>query len=222
MEKDRIIEKLFHGKDAWQVMRVISDITNGYDKLRYIENGITVFGSARLTPETKYYKKIEALTKKLSDKGYDIITGGGPGIMEAANSGAYKNNEKTKSVGIGIELPFESGNNEFIDYNYNLSLRYFFIRKLMLINFSKAYIAAQGGFGTLEELFEVITLIQTGKIDKRPVILYGKKFWGDMYKWLYDMCLKEFKTVSDKDFEYIYLVDTDEEVFEILENYKSE
>ena len=173
------------------------------------------FGSARIKEDNKYYKDTMKMSKIASKRGYDVITGGGPGLMEAANRGAYKVNDETKSVGIGIELPFEAGNNPYINFDYNLTFRYFYIRKVMLINFSEVYVGLPGGFGTLEEIFEVITLMQTNKLPKRKVVLYGKEFWKPLLKWVNDRLLED-GLISVKDLDLIEIIDEPKEIKKFL------
>jgi uncharacterized protein (TIGR00730 family) len=164
--------------NAWQALRVVGELVDGYDVLDGMEKAVTFFGSARINDENHpYYVGSREMGKIVADYGYNVITGGGPGLMEAANRGAKDSDNNVISCGIGIELPFEAGNNQYVDSNYNLIFRYFFIRKLMMMNFSDLYVGLPGGFGTIEEVFELITLMQTEKLPKKPVVLFGEKYW---------------------------------------------
>jgi uncharacterized protein (TIGR00730 family) len=164
--------------NAWQALRVVGELVDGYDVLDGMEKAVTFFGSARINDENHpYYVGSREMGKIVADYGYNVITGGGPGLMEAANRGAKDSDNNVISCGIGIELPFEAGNNQYVDSNYNLIFRYFFIRKLMMMNFSDLYVGLPGGFGTIEEVFEIITLMQTEKLPKKPVVLFGEKYW---------------------------------------------
>jgi len=210
------------GKNAWKALSIMGeyvdtkDILEDFKKLEYAK-AITVFGSARLKKDSKDYKLCEEFTKKLSIKGYSIITGGGPGIMEAANKGSYEGASlniypNIKSIGIGIELPFESGNNDFISHGYSMSLKYFFIRKTMLINYSDAFLVFKGGLGTLDELFEAWTLMQTGKIKKRPIYLVNSEYWSGLIDWIKTTMIEQSKTVSKKDLNLIHVIDNFDEI----------
>lgn len=211
----KIEKSTIQGGNAWQALRLMGEIVDGYDTMGNIKKGVTFFGSARIKEDNKYYKDTMKMSKIASKRGYDVITGGGPGLMEAANRGAYKVNDETKSVGIGIELPFEAGNNPYINFDYNLTFRYFYIRKVMLINFSEVYVGLPGGFGTLEEIFEVITLMQTNKLPKRKVVLYGKEFWKPLLKWVNDRLLED-GLISVKDLDLIEIIDEPKEIKKFL------
>ena len=208
------------GKNAWKALSIMGeyvdtkDILEGFKSLEY-SKAVTVFGSARLDPESEDYKLCEDFTRKLSHQGYSIITGGGPGIMEAANKGVYEAiniNPNIKSIGIGIELPFESGNNKYISHGYSMSLKYFFIRKTMLINYSDAFVVFKGGLGTLDELFEAWTLMQTGKIRKRPIYLVNSKYWSGLVDWIKETMIKDSKTVSPGDLDLLHVIDDFNEI----------
>jgi hypothetical protein len=205
------------GKNAWKALSIMGEYVDTKDILEDFKKledskAITVFGSARLKKDSKDYQLCEEFTNKLSQKGYSIITGGGPGIMEAANKGSYdfiKSSHHTdvKSIGIGIELPFESGNNKYISHGYSMSLKYFFIRKTMLINYSDAFVVFKGGLGTLDELFEAWTLMQTGKIKKRPIYLVNSQYWSGLIDWIKTTMIEQSKTVSEKDLNLIHVID---------------
>ncbi|MEM9929864.1 MAG: TIGR00730 family Rossman fold protein, partial [Bacteroidota bacterium] len=176
-----------------------------------------IFGSARTKPDHKYYKLATEIGKTLVREGYGVITGGGPGIMEAGNRGAHL--EKGASVGLNIELPFETGSNQFVDNDKNIDFRYFFVRKVMFVKYAQAFICCPGGFGTMDELFEVLTLIQTGKITKVPVILVGSDYWGGMVEWIRETMAEKEKTISPEDMDLIPVVDTADDVLEIIQDF---
>lgn len=203
--------------DSWAIFKVMSEFVDGFEKMSRIGPCISVFGSARTKPGEKYYEIAEKIAFKLTEHGYGVITGGGPGIMEAANKGAKRGGGA--SVGLNIDLPFEQKDNEFIDRDKNLQFDYFFVRKVMFVKYAQGFVAMPGGFGTLDELFEAITLIQTKKIAKFPIILVGKEFWSGCLDWVKEMMLKEFKTVHQEDMELFTVVDTAEEVIDIINNF---
>ena len=221
------MNKIFQSKDwteiksndSWAIFKIMGEFVNGYEKLNKIGPCVSVFGSARLKPESKYYKLAEDVARKITDNGYGVITGGGPGIMEAANKGAYEN--KGTSVGINISLPFEQESNIYIDHDKNINFDYFFVRKVMLVKYSQGFVVMPGGFGTLDELFEAITLIQTLKIDKFPIILVGKEYWGGLLDWIKTKLIEE-KMISPEDIDLFSVVETSEEVIEIINNFYSE
>lgn len=205
--------------DSWAIFKIMGEFVNGYEKLNKIGPCVSVFGSARLQPTSKYYQLAEEISKKITDNGYGVITGGGPGIMEAANKGAFEN--EGTSVGINISLPFEQESNKYIDHDKNINFDYFFVRKVMLVKYSQGFVVMPGGFGTLDELFEAITLIQTLKIDKFPIILVGKEFWGGMLDWIKSTLIEE-KMISPEDIDLFSVVETSEEVIKILNDFYSE
>lgn len=206
--------------NAWQAFRVVGELADGYDTLDGLTKSITFFGSARINDENhKYYKSAREMGKISLEAGYNVITGGGPGLMEAANRGAFDAKElnselKAKSIGIGIELPFEGGNNKYIDSKFNLIFRYFFIRKLMMMNFSDIFVGLPGGFGTIEEVFEVITLMQTDKIPKKPVVLFGVSYWTPLINSIENMI--EEGMASKKDLDLITLIDSTDQLNKFL------
>tara|TARA_E500000178_G_scaffold355659_1_gene429124 strand:+ start:370 stop:1065 length:696 start_codon:yes stop_codon:yes gene_type:complete len=208
-------------KDSWQLFKIMSEFVNGFEKLSIIGPCVTIFGSARMKNNNHYYKEATKIAKLLSENGYGIITGGGPGIMEASNLGAKKGN--SPSVGLMIDLPYEDTNNDFIDEDKKINFDYFFIRKVMFVKYSQAFIVLPGGMGTLDELFEAITLIQTRKIDKFPIILVGKTFWTGLIDWLKTTLLNE-KTISKIDLELIKIIDSPKEILSVInkfyENYQ--
>lgn len=203
--------------DSWQIFKILSEVVGGFEKLARIGPCVSIFGSARTLPSHPYYKMTEEIAGKLVNSGFGIITGGGPGIMEAANKGAF--NANGKSVGLNIALPFEQGSNKFIDPDKLFTFDYFFVRKVMFMKYSQGYIVMPGGFGTLDELFEAMTLIQTQKMVHFPIVLVVKDYWKDMTAWLKNTLLKE-KNISPEDLDIIKLVDnTDEAVAVINEFY---
>ncbi|MCH1444008.1 MAG: TIGR00730 family Rossman fold protein, partial [Flavobacteriaceae bacterium] len=168
--------------DSWSIFKIMGEFVEGYEKLGAIGPCISIFGSARTKPDNKYYKLTEEIAAEIVGRGYGVITGGGPGIMEAANKGA--NRGKGDSVGLCIDLPFEKSNNEYIDQDKKLTFDYFFVRKVMFVKYAQGFIVMPGGFGTLDEIFEALTLIQTSKSEKFPIILVGSEFWEGMIDWI--------------------------------------
>jgi uncharacterized protein (TIGR00730 family) len=192
----------FTRTDPWRVMRIMSEFIEGFDTLSSVEKGVTVFGSARVGPDDPQYAQAEEVARLLAEAGFAIITGAGPGIMEAANIGARQ--ARGRSIGCNIELPFEQGANPYVDTLVNF--RYFFVRKTMFIKYSVAFIIFPGGFGTLDELFEALTLIQTGKIYQFPVVLFGRHYWAGLVRWLQTRVLGERK-ISPGDMDLMLLTD---------------
>lgn len=205
--------------DSWALFKIMGEFVKGYEKLNKIGPCVSVFGSARLTPDNQYYQLAEEIGKKITDNGYGVITGGGPGIMEAANKGAYENDGC--SVGINITLPFEQESNSYIDHDKNINFDYFFVRKVMLVKYSQGFVVMPGGFGTLDELFEAITLIQTLKIDSFPIILVGSSFWEGLLDWIKSRLMEE-KMISPEDIDLFHVVDSAEEVMKILNDFYAE
>ncbi|WP_276878498.1 TIGR00730 family Rossman fold protein [Lawsonella clevelandensis] len=192
--------------DPWRVMRIQSEFVDGFGALAEMPPAVSVFGSARTTEESKWYQAAHAVSGELSKAGYAVITGGGPGEMEAANKGAVE--AKGFSVGLGIELPFEQKLNHWVDLGMNF--RYFFIRKTMFVKYSQAFVCMPGGFGTLDELFEALTLVQTKKIWRFPIVLFGTEFWGPLMDWITSTLLEE-GMISAGDENLLYLTDSPED-----------
>ena len=196
----------FTRSDTWRVLRIMGEFVNGFDTLAEVGAAVTIFGSARITEEDPVYGKAVELTRMLAEQGFAIITGGGPGIMEAANRGARE--AGGLSIGCNIELPFEQGTNSYVDVAINF--RYFFVRKTMFVKYSEAFVIFPGGFGTMDELFEALTLIQTGKVDNFPVILFGTAYWGGLMNWIKTTMLTSGK-ISPEDLNLLIITDSVEE-----------
>lgn len=210
-------EREVKAENSWTMFRVISEFVQGFEKLNALGPCVSIFGSARTKPEDPDYKKAVDIARLLTEAGYGIITGGGPGIMEAGNKGASLYGGK--SVGLNIEIPTEQFHNTFIDDDKLLNFRYFFIRKVMFVKYAQAFIILPGGFGTMDELFEVLTLVQTNKIDKVPVILVGRAFWSGMVDWIKKVMLEREGNISPEDMDLMPLVDEPEEVVEIINQF---
>ncbi len=195
-------------KDSWMVFKIMAEFVDGYEKLAKIGPCVSIFGSARLPPENHYYKMATEIAEKITDIGFGVITGGGPGIMEAGNKGAR--NRGGKSIGLNIELPFEQHFNPYIDKGFNMDFDYFFVRKVMFVKYSQGFVVMPGGFGTLDELTEAITLIQTNKIGKFPIVLVGTEFWSGLLEWFQNTLLKT-GMISEGDLQLYRIVDTADE-----------
>ncbi|MDR1666940.1 MAG: TIGR00730 family Rossman fold protein [Bacteroidales bacterium] len=205
--------------DSWMVFKIMSEFVEGYEKLSRIGPCVSIFGSARTTPDHPYYKMAEEIAYKLTQFGYGIITGGGPGIMEAGNLGAMRG--KGKSVGLNINLPFEQSHNLFIDSDKLIAFDHFFVRKTLFIKYAQGFIVLPGGFGTLDELFEALTLIQTGKIGKFPIIMIGKTYWEGLVSWLKAVMLKKHEYIKEEDLELFTIVDTADEAVALINKFYS-
>ena len=203
--------------DSWAIFKIMGEFVNGYEKLSRIGPCVSIFGSARTKPDDKYYQLAQSVAGRIVEAGYGVITGGGPGIMEAGNKGAHL--AGGTSVGLNIDLPFEQHDNPYIDRDKSLDFDYFFVRKVMFVKYSQGFVVMPGGFGTLDELFEAITLIQTNKIEKFPIILFGTDFWGGIMDWIKDTLLEKFGNISATDLDLIHLVDTEDEVIDILDGF---
>jgi len=206
--------------DSWAIFKIMGEFVNGYEKLSRIGPCVSIFGSARTKPDHKHYKLAEEVAKKIVGQGYGVITGGGPGIMEAGNKGAHI--AGGTSVGLNIDLPFEQHDNPYIDRDKSLDFDYFFVRKVMFVKYSQGFVVMPGGFGTLDELFEAMTLIQTNKIEKFPIILVDRGFWGGLLNWVETTLLNANNNISKEDLDLIHLVDTADEVIEILDSFYNE
>ena len=202
--------------DSWAIFKIMGEFVNGFERMSKIGPCVSIFGSARTRPGHKYYDLAVEVAQKIVEHGYGVITGGGPGIMEAGNKGAHLGGGT--SVGLNIDLPFEQHDNPYIDSDKSLDFDYFFVRKVMFVKYSQGFVVMPGGFGTLDELFEAITLIQTRKIDTFPIILVGTDFWGGLWEWVKTTML-EAGNISKEDLDLVHLVDSAEEVIEILNNF---
>ncbi len=204
----------FKSSDTWRVFRILSELVEGFETLHGIGPAISIFGSSRLKEDNFYYQEAMKVAQLLSQSGFSIITGGGPGIMEAANRGAKMG--KGKSIGLNIEIPHEQHPNPYLDIS--ISFRYFFLRKLMFIKYAFGFIIFPGGFGTLDELFEALTLVQTGKIESFPIILYSKAYWETLLKW-FVTTPKTTGTINIEDFKYFQILDKPQDVCNYLKNH---
>lgn len=205
--------------DSWQIFKIMSEFVEGFEKMSRIGPCVSIFGSARTKQTNIYYKLAEEIAFKLTREGYGVISGGGPGIMEAANKGAKAGGGK--SVGLNIVLPFEQTHNPFIDSDKIIHFDYFFVRKTIFLKYSQGFIAMPGGFGTLDELFEAITLIQTNKVAHFPIVLVGKKYWEGLMNWVKETMLNEEHNISEKDLDLFKIVDTADEAVAIINEFYS-
>lgn len=220
MNSDEKIRRAFTNKDwqeikvtdSWQIFKIMAEFVDGFEKLAKIGPCVSIFGSARTKNENKYYQMAEETARLLTEHGYGVVSGGGPGIMEAANKGAYE--AGGKSVGLNIELPFEQFHNKYIDRDKLLEFDYFFVRKVMFMKYSQGFIVLPGGFGTLDEGFEAITLIQTGKIARFPIVFIGVDYWKGLFEWVEDKMLNTEHNISPDDLNLFRLVDTPQEAVE--------
>ena len=206
-------------QNAWQIFKVMAEFVEGFEKLAKIGPCVSIFGSARTKPDHVYYKLGEEIAEKLTRKGYGIITGGGPGIMEAGNKGARATGGK--SVGLNIVLPFEQSHNPYIDLDKLMNFDYVFVRKVLILKYAQGFVVLPGGFGTLDELFEALTLIQTKKVAQFPVVLVGTEFWGGLIDWIQKTMLEKENNLSPDDMFLFKVVDTaDDAVQHIVEFYE--
>lgn len=203
--------------DSWAVFKIMSEFVDGFEKMAKIGPCVTIFGSARTLNDHPYYQMAEDIAARIVQHGYGVITGGGPGIMEAGNKGARR--AGGKSVGINIILPFEQSSNIYIDPDKLINFDYFFVRKVMFVKYSQGFIVMPGGFGTLDELFEALTLIQTKKIGRFPIVLVGTDYWKGLLGWIEDVVLKQEKNINQSDLKLFNLVDTAEEAVEVIDNF---
>ena len=206
--------------DSWIIFKVMAEFVEGFDTMAKIGPCVSIFGSARTKQDNKYFKMAEEIAAKLAEKGYGVITGGGPGIMEAGNKGAFE--AGGRSAGLNIELPFEQFNNKYIDSDKLINFDYFFVRKVMFMKYSQGFIALPGGFGTFDELFEALTLIQTGKIGKFPIVLVGKSYWEGLVDWISKVVLETEGNISPKDMDLFALVDTTDEAVRYIDDFYSD
>jgi uncharacterized protein (TIGR00730 family) len=206
-------------QNSWQIFKIMSEFVEGFEKMSRIGPCVSIFGSARTKPENKYYQLAEEIAYKLVLEGYGIITGGGPGIMEAANKGARRG--EGKSVGLNIELPFEQKHNDYIDTDKCINFDYFFVRKTIFLKYSQGFIGMPGGFGTIDELFESLTLVQTNKIAQFPVVLVGSEYWTGMLKWIRETMLEQEHNINESDLDLFKVVDTADEAVAHIVNFYS-
>jgi len=205
-----------HSEESWRIFKVMAEFVEGIDKLAKIGPCVSIFGSARTKPDNPYYLMAEEIAAKLVRHGYGVITGGGPGIMEAGNKGAKL--QGGKSVGLNIDLPFEQKPNDYIDRDKSIDFDYFFVRKVMFVKYSQGFIIMPGGFGTLDEMFESLTLMQTKKIARFPVVLVGKQYWGGLFEWVKTTMLDQGYIGAD-DLNLVALVDTPTEAVKVIDDF---
>lgn len=226
MTNEERIKKAFEKKhwpeikvtDSWATFKIMAEFVEGFEKMSRIGPCVSIFGSARTKPDNPYFKLAEEIAQKLVNAGFGVITGGGPGIMEAGNKGAFENGGK--SVGLGIELPFEQFVNKYVDRDKMINFDYFFVRKVMFMKYAQGFVAMPGGFGTLDELFEALTLIQTHKVARFPVVLVGTDYWSGLIDWIKKVMLEKEHNINPDDLFLFKLVDTaDDAVNYILDYY---
>ena len=225
IESERRIKRAFKRKgwsevkanDSWAIFKIMSEFVEGFEAMQRIRPCVSLFGSARTKPDAAEYKLAEEVAYLLTGRGYGVITGGGPGIMEAANKGAQRGGGT--SVGLNIELPFEQQPNPYIDKEKSLNFDYFFVRKVMFIKYSQGFVVLPGGFGTLDEMFEALTLIQTQKIGRFPIILMGKKYWQGLYDWMKSTMGEKHAYINVADLELFSVVDTAQEAVDAIEKF---
>lgn len=205
--------------DSWQIFKIMAEFVEGFEKMASIGPCVSVFGSARTEAENPYYALAEDIAYKLTQSGYGVITGGGPGIMEAANKGAMRGDGV--SVGLNIQLPFEQGANPYIDPDKLITFKHFFVRKVIFQKYAQGFIVLPGGFGTFDEFFESITLIQTGKIGRFPIVLVGSSFWQGLISWIEKVVQQEQKNISPEDIDLFTVVDTAQEAVDVINKFYS-
>lgn len=201
--------------DSWAIFKIMAEFVEGYEKMARIGPCISVFGSARTKNDHHYYKEAVETSKLLVESGYGVITGGGPGIMEAGNKGADDN--EGISVGLNIKLPFEQSCNDFV--NHPVDFDYFFVRKVMFVKYTQGFITFPGGYGTLDELFEAITLMQTEKIERKPVVLFGTKYWSGLVKWVEEVMLGVEGNISPEDMDFLKMTDDPKEAVKHINDF---
>lgn len=205
-----------HSGDMWSIFKIMGEFVDGYDKLFKVGPCISMFGSARTIEGEEYYEMARYVAKEVTRRGFGVLTGGGPGIMKAANQGAQEGDGK--SVGLGITLPHEQGPNAYVDKNYTINFNYFFVRKVMFVKYAQGFIVFPGGFGTMDELFEALTLIQTKKASTFPVVLIGTEYWGGLIEWI-KTTMVENGTISKEDIDLFTLTDDPDEAIKIINNF---
>ena len=222
--EDKIIKAFKHKtwneiktSDSWQIFKIMAEFVEGFEKMASIGPCVSLFGSARTNPDNRYYKLAEEIAFKLTQSGYGIITGGGPGIMEAANKGAQRGDGIR--VGLNIQLPFEQSSNPYIDADKLITFKHFFVRKVVFQKYAQGFIVLPGGFGTFDEFFESITLIQTGKIGRFPIVLVGTEFWEGMVGWIEKVVQEEEKNISPEDLDLFKVVDTADEAVAVINDF---
>lgn len=228
MTNEERIKKAFEKKnwpeikvsDSWATFKIMAEFVDGFEKMSKIGPCVSIFGSARTKPDSPYYKLAEEIARKLVEAGFGVITGGGPGIMEAGNKGAYE--AGGKSVGLNIELPFEQFNNVYIDKDKIINFDYFFVRKVMFVKYAQGFIAMPGGYGTMDELFEALTLIQTNKVARFPVVLVGTQYWSGLIDWIKQTMLEQERNINAEDLDLFKLVDTAEDAVNYILDYYAE
>jgi uncharacterized protein (TIGR00730 family) len=203
--------------DAWSIFKIMGEFVMGFEALQRIGPCISIYGSARMKEDSPVYQAAREVAFALSERGFGVITGGGPGVMEAGNRGAAE--AGGTSVGLNIELPFEQHNNPYIDHDKSIDFDYFFVRKVMFVKYSQGFVVMPGGYGTLDELFEALTLVQTSKVDPVPIILYDSAFWGGLVEWIKGTLLNGYATISPKDPDLLHLADTPQEVVDIIDRF---
>ena len=203
--------------DAWSIFKIMGEFVMGFEALQRIGPCISIYGSARMKEGSPVYEAAREVAFALSERGFGVITGGGPGVMEAGNRGAAE--AGGTSVGLNIELPFEKHNNPYIDHDKSIDFDYFFVRKVMFVKYSQGFVVMPGGYGTLDELFEALTLVQTSKVDPVPIILYDSAFWGGLVEWIKGTLLTDYATISPKDPDLVHLADTPQEVVDIIDRF---
>lgn len=204
-------------ESSWRMFKIMAEFVDGFEIMNHIEPCVSIFGSARTKEENPYYQLSVQIAKDLVNEGYGIVTGGGPGIMEAGNRGAKI--AGGSSVGLNIDLPFEQLYNPYIDPDKLINFNYFFVRKVMFVKYSMAFVCMPGGYGTLDELFESLTLIQTNKIRRRPICLVGSQYWGGLVDWIQDVMFGQEANISPQDLDLFKVVDTSEEVIQFIKDF---
>lgn len=202
--------------DSWAIFKIMAEFVQGYESMARIGPSVSVFGSARTINDHNYYKKAVNISRMLAERGYGVITGGGPGIMEAGNRGAQEGGGQ--SIGLNIDLPFEQSGNKYIDMDANLKFDYFFVRKVVFVKYSQAFVVLPGGFGTMDELFEALTLIQTKKIARKPIVFIGTAYWQGLIDWIKNTMLTE-GNISEGDLDLFKVVDEEEEAIKYIDDF---